>query len=130
MQRISLLKKVSFIVVVLVVGVFSLSLAGTFPDNMKGLVPTTFENCTPGTWVGGVRWINDHQDYEDAPQIDLKSVGSQVVMLPPGDYAITHYQPRYKVVVDGGYIFSPAKILDFREIAVDTVKTHSFGCGE
>lgn len=92
----------------------------------------TFENCMPGTWVGGVRWLDGKTDYEDVPELELKTVGSLIVDLEPGLYAITHYRPKYAARdATGRIIWFPAAILDFREIKVSTFNaTHSFGCEE
>jgi len=98
----------------------------------------TIENCEMGTWVGGVKWIwKDGKrgnyvgsDYVDVPELELKNVGSKKVDLEPGDYAITHYQPRMAFrMADGMVMIIPAKILDFREITVtDKPATYYFGC--
>ena len=100
----------------------------------------TFENCQPGTWVGGVKWEwkdgvrgnYEGSTYKDIPELELKSVGSLVIDLEPGDYAITHYRPRYAIRdATGRIIWYPAAILDFREIKVTSFNaTHSFGCEE
>ncbi len=100
----------------------------------------TFENCMPGTWVGGVKWewkdgIRGNyvgSTYKDIPELELKSVGSLVVDLEPGDYAITHYSPPIASIrADGTAFIIPAAMLDFREIKVSTFNaTHSFGCEE
>jgi len=101
----------------------------------------TFENCQPGTWIGGVKWEwkdgvrgnYEGSTYKDIPELDLKNVGSLVVDLEPGDYAITHYRPVYSGPDHSGrrMIFIPAAVLDFREIKVSTFNaTHSFGCEE
>ena len=86
----------------------------------------TFENCQAGTWVGGVRWLDNKTSYEDVPELELKGVGSLVVDLSKGEYAITHYRPSY--LLNGTWF--PSAIIDFREIKVSTFNaTHSFGCG-
>ena len=97
-----------------------------------------FENCEPNTWIGGVKWewagergIYEGSSYHDVPEIELKTIGSIVVDLEPGDYAITHYRP--VMVVEGSEgtaVMIPSAVLDFREIEVtDTPETHYFGCG-
>jgi len=99
---------------------------------------TRFENCEPGTWVGGVKWewkdgIRGNYSgskYVDIPEIDLRDVGSIVVDLEPGDYAITHFRPkRAGYTADGHRFFFPSAVLDFREIEVGTnTEIHYFGC--
>lgn len=91
----------------------------------------TFENCQPGTWIGGVRWLDNKTNYEDVPELEFKSVGSLVVDLEPGLYAITHYRPPYFVLdFDGDKFWLPAAFLEFKEITVTVPATHSFGCEE
>lgn len=86
----------------------------------------TFENCQPGSWVGGVRWLSD-TEYEDVPELELKKSGSLVVDLAPGDYAITHFRPHRQYQ---GIWFPPA-ILDFMNITVDeNPANYAFGCNE
>ena len=96
-----------------------------------------FENCEPGTWVGGVKWVWagekwDYQgsDYVDVPEIELKGIGSIVVNLEPGEYAITHFRPTLSgVTEDGRRWIIPSAVLDFREIEVkDKPLTLHFGC--
>jgi len=97
-----------------------------------------FENCQPGTWVGGVKWewgaagkgVYQGSTYIDIPEIELKGVGSIVVDLELGDYAITHYRPQRSGYTEAGRpFFYPSAVLDFREIAVDeNSSTHYFGC--
>jgi hypothetical protein len=96
-----------------------------------------FENCEPGTWVGGVKWEWKGEkwdytgsDYVDVPEIELKEVGAQVVDLEPGEYAITHYRPHMSGMTEDGRIWVlPAKVLDFVEIEVkDEPITLYFGC--
>lgn len=99
----------------------------------------TFENCEPGTQVGGVKWEwkdgirGNYQgsDYTDILELDLKGAGSVIIDLEPGDYAITHYRPVVSgYTEDGQRFFYPAVIKEFREIYVqDSPFTESFGCG-
>jgi hypothetical protein len=90
-----------------------------------------FENCEEGTWVGGVRWVDNHTDYEQVPDLELKGTGAIVVDLEPGDYAITHFQPRQIKEEDGVITMRLPAILDFREITVGLLpQTHYFGCEE
>jgi hypothetical protein len=100
----------------------------------------TFENCQLGTWVGGVKWEwkdgargnYEGATYKDIPELELKSVGSLVIDLEPGDYAITHYRPKYAGEDRIGRLrVIPSAILEFREIEVGTLpQIHSFGCEE
>jgi len=91
----------------------------------------TFENCQPGTWIGGVRWLEDRTDYEQVPELELKQSGSITVDLSDGDYAITHFRPaRYVTDGAGRVIPIAAAILAFRNITVPGATTHSFGCEE
>jgi len=105
------------------------------------LTSITFENCTPGTWVGGVKWEwkdgvkGNYQGstYKEIPELELKGTGSLIIDLERGDYAITHYRPTYSGPDRSGQqiIFVPAAILEFREIEVSAFNaTHSFGCEE
>lgn len=97
-----------------------------------------FENCEPGTWVGGVMWewgeagrgVYQGATYKDVPEIELKNVGALVVDLEPGDYAITHYRPHMSGRTEDGRVWVlPAKVLDFVEIEVkDEPMTLYFGC--
>lgn len=96
-----------------------------------------FENCEPGTWVGGVKWewVGEKwdyvgSDYTDVPEINLKNVGALVVDLEPGEYAITHYRPHMTGVTEEGQVWIlPAAVLDFKEIEVkDEPMTLYFGC--
>ena len=112
--------------------------SATFKDPIKEsgkpvvLTMVTLENCQPGTWVGIVRWLNNKTDYEDVKDGDLMQAGMMVLVLPPGDYAITHYKPRERIRVEHGGVFtSPAKIIEFREVTVaEEAVTFSFGCEE
>jgi len=99
---------------------------------MNTLVPVTFENCAPGTWVGGVRWLDNKTDYEDVPKLELKSTGSITILLAPGEYAITHYRPKFSMLDSAGNIvWFPSAILEFKEIEVGVLpRTYSFGCEE
>jgi hypothetical protein len=91
----------------------------------------TFENCQPGTWIGGVRWFVDRTGYEQIPELELKQSGSITVELTAGDYAITHFRPvRYVKDSDGQVFPMPAAIIGFRNITVPGETTHSFGCEE
>ena len=112
--------------------------SATFKDPIKEsgkpvvLTMVTLENCQPGTWVGIVRWLNNKTDYEDVKDGDLMQAGMMVLVLPPGDYAITHYKPRERIRIEHGGVFtSPAKIIEFREVTVgQKAITFSFGCEE
>ena len=93
-------------------------------------VEITFENCEPETWVGGVRWLDNRTTYEDVPGLELKSVGSLVVDLEPGDYGITHYRPRKLMVGPRGNFWRIPAVLDYRDITITGPAVHSFGCEE
>jgi len=100
------------------------------PD-MRGSVLVTLENCQPQTWVGMVRWLDNKTDYEDVPGFELKYAGSISMMLPQGEYGITHYRPRIIVEIDGQTLIYPAAILEFRDVVVgDAAITFPFGCEE
>ena len=91
----------------------------------------TFENCQPGTWIGGVRWLDNRTDYEQVPELELKQSGSITVDLPDGDYAITHFRPVHDVMDSTGKVIPiPAAILGFRDVTVPGITTHLFGCEE
>lgn len=97
-----------------------------------------FENCEPYSWVGGVKWewkdgVRGNyvgSDYINVPEIELKGVGSIVVDLEPGDYAITHFRPPMQAITKDGVPFMmPSAVLDFKEIEVGTKPiTVYFGC--
>ena len=91
-----------------------------------GATNITFHNCTPGTWVGGVKWVWKDgirgnymgSTYEDVPELELKGVGSLTVDLEPGDYAITQYRPRQIFQQGDKIVVRPSAIVDFVEISV------------
>ena len=101
----------------------------------------TLENCVIGSWVGAVKWEwrngirGNYQGstFKEIPEMEIKTVGSVVADIEPGDYAITHYRPLYAGPDQTGQrrIVIPPAILEFREIEVGTLpSTHSFGCEE
>ena len=122
-----------------VIGLVAVIIVGV--STIGNCTEVTFENCTPGTWVGGVKWEwkdgirNNYSGstYKDIPELELKGTGSLIVDLERGDYAITHYRPGYSGPDRSGQkiIFVPAAVLEFREIEVSAFNaTHSFGCEE
>lgn len=110
--------KLQSIILIVVLTLFSC--AGIQEQEVKEY-PLTFKNCAVGTWVGGVRWLNDRTDYEDVPGLEMKGAGVQTFMVPEGDYAITHFWPGIPYI-------SPSAILDFVSVVVDKPTTLSFGC--
>jgi len=97
-----------------------------------------FENCQPGTLVGGVKWewgpagkgVYMGATYVEIPDMELKDVGAVVVDLAAGDYAITHFRPQtHGVTAAGRKFLIPSAILDFIEIEVnENPTTYYFGC--
>jgi len=130
------MKKFNWLGLWFVIGVAAVMLVGF--ATIGNCTSITFENCEPGTWVGGVKW--EWKDgvrgaylgstYVDIPEIELKGTGSLVVDLAPGDYAITHYRPAMTgVTAEGRGFFIPATVLEFKEIEVkNSPATYSFGC--
>lgn len=123
------MKKFNWLGLWFVIGVAAVMLVGF--ATIGNCTSITFENCDPGTWIGGVRWLDDKTDYEDVPEIELKQPGSLVIDLPEGDYAITHYRPRRTFYTNDSIVISPPAILEFKEISVGILPlTYSFGCEE
>ena len=122
-----LLGIVGILVVLFFTGCVGMKVSPTVPAVPK--VEVTLENCEPHTCVGMVQWLNNKTDYKDLPEAEIKRAGKLTVMLEPGEYAITHYYPRYEVKMDNGKtLVIGSKIIDFREVVITRSVTLSFGC--
>ena len=132
MNKIELFKTILLVITAIILGL-AIGFVG-----VANSTEITFENCEPGTWIGGVKWVWGENGrgvykgatYVDVPELELKGIGSLKVDLESGDYAITHYRPRMQVQDSAGNIFMlPSKVLDFLEIEVGNApKTYYFGC--
>lgn len=103
----------------------------TFGLNARGevRVPITLENCTPGTWVGMVKWNADKTDFEILTDLEHKATGTKIVILEQGEYGITHFKP-YTMEIENGEMtkFTPSTVLEYRDVIVSGPSTFSFGC--
>lgn len=119
--------------ILLWIGVLSIVLFAIFKFDAYGEVkiPVTLENCTPGTWVGMVKWNHDRTDFEILTELGHKATGTKIVMLEPGEYGITHFRP-YTIEIENGEMteFTPSIILEYRDVIVSRPSTLSFGCDE
>lgn len=127
-QKFSPWKNILFILGALIIAAFLIIISGCATQK----VPVTLENCTPNTWVGGVRWNDDKTDYFDVPELEIKGLGSVTAECEKGLYGITHYRPRTLVrTPDGRVGMLPPAILDYRDdVKIDKPTTLYFGCEE
>ena len=79
-------------------------------------------------WVGAVMWNEDHTAYTDVPEFEVKGEGTKVIKLKDGDYAITVFRQRQAYRWQGKVLLMPAKIVDYKEITVNSDRKLEFGC--
>ncbi len=118
-------------------GVLGIVLFAIFKFDAHGAVkfPVTLENCTPGTWVGMVKWEHNHNEgnFETLIDLEFKATGTKVVMLEAGNYSITHFRPPVVEMEDGIMTkLIPSSYLDYRNVmvGVNVPMVISFGCDE
>ncbi len=113
------------------IGILGIVLFMIVMSDANSKIPVTLENCTPGTWVGMVKWNHDRTDFEILTELEHKATGTKIVMLEPGEYGITHFRP-YTIEIENGEMmeFTPSTILEYRDVIVSRPSTLSFGCDE